>query len=391
MITQDLLTYIKGELAKGTSKDVIQSNLVSGGWDAKDVAEGFSAIVPPNSIPTSAPININVQTPIQPIQPVQPIQTPAQPISLHIPEMQTPVQPIVQPVLPTQNVQASTSFQSAVTKIMPTQSSVQSVAPKITPVINYHIDVNQKKSGSPLGIIILILLVLGGGAYAYYKYFSANTVQTQTGQNATTTQSASTIDNTSQVSSTSSSASSSVNDITGVYKNTKFGYQITLDVKWHIPVDMNKVSDLLYVFSSSTTKEEFSNEYNQWTPYMATGVIISDASPAEETTYYAKASKDNQLYQFPGNLINIFATHSAGSVKDVAATSTPSISISKIIVNNKYNGEITTHPGKSMVFIQVDLMSNAKLTDGTVANRLVFSSTQVSVADLLKIVNTLVY
>ncbi len=40
MITQDLLNYIQGEIRKGTPQDIIKSNLLSNGWDEKDVAEG---------------------------------------------------------------------------------------------------------------------------------------------------------------------------------------------------------------------------------------------------------------------------------------------------------------------------------------------------------------
>jgi hypothetical protein len=209
MITQELIAYIKTELAKGTPKDVIQSNLVSGGWDAKDVAEGFAALVPkqapapmpaPVQNPTqsvSQPVQFTapVQNPVQPVTPMQnPVQPvvapaqnitrPAQPLTLNISAMENPVQPMTPKVAPVQS-----PVQPVAPKMMPVQNQFQPATPKATPVMNYHIDTHQKKPGSPLGMIILIFLILGGGAYAYYKYFYANkNLQIQTNQNSTTTQ-----------------------------------------------------------------------------------------------------------------------------------------------------------------------------------------------------------
>src|SRR5574344_144482 len=45
MINQELLTYIENEIKKGTSKNIIQSNLLSNGWNERDVSEGFSNII----------------------------------------------------------------------------------------------------------------------------------------------------------------------------------------------------------------------------------------------------------------------------------------------------------------------------------------------------------
>jgi hypothetical protein len=261
--------------------------------------------------------------------------------------------------------------------------------------MNYKIDTSHKKSGSPFGIIILILLVLGGGAYAYYKYFLVNNLQNQTNKNATMTQNtdiSNTINNSVVTdTSTSSSTSDNTQDIKGIYKNTKFGYQITLGSNWYIPVKATKVYDLMSDISSSTTKDEFTNSYNQWTPNISTNITISDASLSDENAFYNKVNSDNQMSQFPGNIINISLIHSGNSTKNIVATTTPTRIISKITVNNKYSGVITTIPGKPLVIIQVDFTSSGKLSDGAIPDRIVFSSMQVSAADLLKIVNTLVY
>ena len=68
MITPDLLKYIESEIAKGTSKDTIQSNLLSGGWNLKDIEEAFSAVVKNNSFVPISPLvtnNINVPSGVQ--------------------------------------------------------------------------------------------------------------------------------------------------------------------------------------------------------------------------------------------------------------------------------------------------------------------------------------
>ena len=70
MINQDLLTYIENEISRGTPKNTIQSNLLSNGWNEKDVTEAFSNIVVKNYNPitTVSPINnINVHNIPQPI------------------------------------------------------------------------------------------------------------------------------------------------------------------------------------------------------------------------------------------------------------------------------------------------------------------------------------
>ncbi len=117
MINDQLVAYIKQQLATNVSKDIIISNLKSAGWDDTDVAEAFNAINPPaNPVPVSAPV-------------------PVVPPASFIP-------PTVYP-------------------INPNMSSGSMVEPKV------HHTSNIKKIS--LVVFILVLLgVAGGGAYAYY-------------------------------------------------------------------------------------------------------------------------------------------------------------------------------------------------------------------------------
>jgi hypothetical protein len=129
MITQDLLNYIENEITRGTPKNIIQSNLLSNGWNEKDVAEGFSTIAVKNYTPAPQP-------------------------------QQPQVQPQVQSQIQSQTISSFTN--------------------KPTVVI--------KKSKAPIFIVILLLCIIGGGVYAYYNYPPLKNIINQLMPVATTTQ-----------------------------------------------------------------------------------------------------------------------------------------------------------------------------------------------------------
>jgi len=60
MTNQQLLDFIKSQLAQGLTKEKISSELLANGWNTQDIEEGFKAV-----IPVSNPSGI----PIPPIQP----------------------------------------------------------------------------------------------------------------------------------------------------------------------------------------------------------------------------------------------------------------------------------------------------------------------------------
>ncbi|MEK7066652.1 MAG: hypothetical protein AAB965_03745 [Patescibacteria group bacterium] len=61
MINQDVLSYIKNELARGASRDEIKKNLISGGgWTGADVDFHFGVLgepALPKIVPRPAPVN----------------------------------------------------------------------------------------------------------------------------------------------------------------------------------------------------------------------------------------------------------------------------------------------------------------------------------------------
>lgn len=57
MINQELLTYLREQLATGVSKENLTATLVQHGWSSKDIAEGFAALTPRTQTATpKAPI-----------------------------------------------------------------------------------------------------------------------------------------------------------------------------------------------------------------------------------------------------------------------------------------------------------------------------------------------
>ena len=53
MINQQSLDFIKQQLAKGLTKDVVSKQLLDNGWTEQDVKEGFESLtIPTPSIPT---------------------------------------------------------------------------------------------------------------------------------------------------------------------------------------------------------------------------------------------------------------------------------------------------------------------------------------------------
>ncbi|MBI2627311.1 hypothetical protein HYW72_00065 [Candidatus Nomurabacteria bacterium] len=49
MVTPELIEYIKGELAKGKTREKISAELASGGWNEADLSEAFRTVIPMQS------------------------------------------------------------------------------------------------------------------------------------------------------------------------------------------------------------------------------------------------------------------------------------------------------------------------------------------------------
>ncbi len=63
MITPELIGYIKGELAKGKTREKINAELASGGWNENDLSEAFRTVIPMQSFVAQ---NATVQNAVTP-------------------------------------------------------------------------------------------------------------------------------------------------------------------------------------------------------------------------------------------------------------------------------------------------------------------------------------
>ena len=90
MITQELLSYIKAEIAKGKQRDEIHQALVAGGgWTENDLSEAFKEIIPMPSIP---PLPVKpITLPIEPMSPINPLMTDSAPTLIVSPPSSTPL------------------------------------------------------------------------------------------------------------------------------------------------------------------------------------------------------------------------------------------------------------------------------------------------------------
>ncbi len=251
MITQDLLNYIESELAKGTPKEVAQSNLLTNGWTLEDVSEGFSVIskknqkiVPPqadkpapiiNHITATNPVSViepkavvvnpsPVTNPVVNVKPVEvapvvevkpkvniiqtvssnspfaiakpvnvnPIMTVSlnnpvnvnpsintKPVNAYTPPVVKPTSEIINPAQA--NIKPNADLKVSHEYTMPAQNLQQKVSQMMAPPMTE----NKPFPFMLVAIIFVIILALGGGAFAYFKYFAADFApkQTETVQN----------------------------------------------------------------------------------------------------------------------------------------------------------------------------------------------------------------
>jgi len=61
MITEDLIKYIKNQVSKNVSKEVIISELTRVGWRAEDIDEGMSKVIIPSKPETDSISKIQKQ------------------------------------------------------------------------------------------------------------------------------------------------------------------------------------------------------------------------------------------------------------------------------------------------------------------------------------------
>ena len=164
MINEELLSYIRGQLKAGASRDDIKKALATGGWSEQDAKEAFDAI---DGVvkPPAPPVPMAPKPFIAPKAPVPATIRPTAHIGIGeaarmaqsgspgpvAPMQQTPMQPTPQQVTPRLEIDTRpvATLNTAHTSAMPTQIT---------------------KSRVPWLFIsvLVILIVLGGAAYWFY-------------------------------------------------------------------------------------------------------------------------------------------------------------------------------------------------------------------------------
>jgi hypothetical protein len=175
MINQDVLKYINDELAKGTSREVITSNLMAGGgWTMEDVVFHFGFA---KATPTVAPKALEVKIPSPPSPAVvAPTITPTP-----APTLSPTPEPQKQPV---------PDLQSVINNITATPITTEkpispATSPASSPLVSNtfaSIKANRPKAKSPVFKVLVInivgaLLIVGAGlGYKYYLNYESMAV-----------------------------------------------------------------------------------------------------------------------------------------------------------------------------------------------------------------------
>ncbi len=176
MVTPELLTFIKAELAKGVSRDTIITLLKQNRWMDVDINEAFNNISSPSRPVYTPPVQ-------QPVQPAQPVKQVEQTVT------QTQVsEPVIRPIIqqqPTRQMESTSSFTTTTKTTNPSMtmphteevvhtesmykpvSSLPMREPAFTPTTSVFEQPHSNKMKWIIGSIVLVILLLLGGAFAY--------------------------------------------------------------------------------------------------------------------------------------------------------------------------------------------------------------------------------
>ena len=136
---------------------------------ATDIFNMGAPVQPAEPAQPAAPVQPIIE-PVQPMPEVTPVQPVVEPVQPSQPEIIEPVQPVVEPIQPMPTLESETIQQPNQLPIMDMNNG--GVPPVNTPAQPSSYDIKpEKKKGSSLPIILIILILLGVGGYFAYKYF----------------------------------------------------------------------------------------------------------------------------------------------------------------------------------------------------------------------------
>lgn len=167
MINKQLSDYINRQAERGVKKDDIKNALTAQGWTTADIDEALGATA--NTTPSATPTVTPSTTPSMPTAPKITPNMPATPQAT--PNM--PSAPTITPTIPTVPTQPPATLQPE--PIQATPSEPQSVPISVQNVYTPppEISTTKKSKGKIIAIIgvVVAILVLAGGAFAYVYYF----------------------------------------------------------------------------------------------------------------------------------------------------------------------------------------------------------------------------
>jgi hypothetical protein len=153
MANQQLVDYIKSQLAAGVTKPDLQKAITTAGWSDQDSVEAFNVVEGKVSATPAAPVTPAISKPVAPVQPVtQPVVQP----------VQQPIKP-VQPAMPAQQPVAN-----------PT-GPISTIAPNLGgPMRASTMQMNVERGGPrsrtalwATAIVLVFIIVIGAAAYLF--------------------------------------------------------------------------------------------------------------------------------------------------------------------------------------------------------------------------------
>ncbi len=186
MITEDLVLYIEEEQKKGVTKEVITSNLVSAGWKKEDVEEGFGnvTVLPVKTNPTFSERPLpNTETTTTFTIPSSAMQSKTfvdpyreKPV-VEIEKKKEEFMPTLMPKLASMVWQNKEEEKPLQTTFVPTPTQMLNKGALLS---SYQNDVKKVESMTKPGgkqwlkvvlIIIVVCILVAGGAWAYLKLY----------------------------------------------------------------------------------------------------------------------------------------------------------------------------------------------------------------------------
>lgn len=157
MANQQLVDYIKSQLAAGVTKPDLQKAIETAGWSAQDMTDAFN-VVEGKAPAIPAPATPKPVAPVQPVaQPVQPLQQPVKPAA--------PVQQPMQPVGPTTQLQPILNPSGPTSTITPNLGG-----PMRASTMQMNVERGGPRSRMALwvtSIIVVFVIVIGAAVYLF--------------------------------------------------------------------------------------------------------------------------------------------------------------------------------------------------------------------------------